>query len=350
MSLGWRELIRTPSRFVPVTVAMTLLVVLLVVLGGFLDGLQLSATGSYRAQDGDELAFNASSGLQISRSVVTQDQRNAIDAAATGRLSQISTTAGPVDGSLDDLADVVLYGYELATDVLPPPPGDGAVVDTALAERFPIEVGDTLSIGPSSEPVTVTALVDDISQGSPTIWLSIDRWEPIARAASPTRTPPPGASQAVVVQGAATAIPDGVVVATVDEVIGALDVVQQQTSTFQGIIAVTFVVALLVVALFFALITLERREQHAVLKAIGASSRDLLAALSLQAVLISAVALVAGTALAVGLAALLPPELPVRLVPSRIVIIAIGVVLTALVGSLLTLRRISRIDPAEAIG
>ena len=38
----------------------------------------------------------------------------------------------------------------------------------------------------------------------------------------------------------------------------ALPVVQQQSSTFEGIIGVTFVVTLMVVALFFTLITLER--------------------------------------------------------------------------------------------
>ena len=49
----------------------------------------------------------------------------------------------------------------------------------------------------------------------------------------------------------------------------------------------TFVVAGLVVALFFALLTLERVGLFGVLKAVGASSRTLAAGLALQAVLIA---------------------------------------------------------------
>lgn len=42
MRIALKELLRQPGRFVPVGVALTLLVMLLVVLGGFLDGLELS--------------------------------------------------------------------------------------------------------------------------------------------------------------------------------------------------------------------------------------------------------------------------------------------------------------------
>ncbi len=134
------------------------------------------------------------------------------------------------------------------------------------------------------------------------------------------------------------------------EAIEALPVVQQQSSTFEGIIGVTFIVTLLVVALFFALITLERVALYAVLKALGAGTKDLMAGISAQAVCVSVVALLLGFGLSLIFTNLLPAELPVRVVPSRLVQIAVGVVLTSLVGSLFSLRRVLRIDPAEAIG
>ncbi len=42
MRIALKELIRQPGRFASVGAALTLLVVLLVVLGGFLDGLELT--------------------------------------------------------------------------------------------------------------------------------------------------------------------------------------------------------------------------------------------------------------------------------------------------------------------
>jgi putative ABC transport system permease protein len=106
----------------------------------------------------------------------------------------------------------------------------------------------------------------------------------------------------------------------------------------------------LVVALFFVLITLERVGLYAVLKALGARTSDLLVGISLQAVVISVVAVAVGIAASLGFVAVLPADLPVPLIPSRLGLIAVGTVATALIGSLFTLRRILSIDPAEAIG
>lgn len=366
MRIFLKELARQPARFVPVGGALTMLVVLLVVLGGFLDGLELNQTGPYRAHEGRLLVFSDDSELQVQRSRVAPDQAERLAEAdgvgEVGALNQIASAAEDPDG---EIVDVVLFGYGLPTDVLPEPPSDGAVIDQALADRNDVEVGDTLLLGATSEPVEVAEVVDDISQGSPTVWLSTENWREVIASTSPASQLPDGVQQALVIEPSGDSAvsearlgeladqlddQDGLDVATSDEVIEALPVVQQQSSTFQGIIGVTFVVTLMVVALFFTLITLERVGLYAVLKALGARTRDLLAGISTQAVCVSVVALVLGVALSVAFVSLLPAELPVRLVPGRLLQVAVGVLVSALVGSLFTLRRVLRIDPAEAIG
>lgn len=362
MSIAIKELIRQPGRFVSVGGALTLLVVLLVVLGGFLDGLELNQTGPYRAHEGRLLVFSQDSELLIQRSRVDDDQAAQLAAADgvadVGALNLVPSAAGTVDG---EILDIVLFGYDLETDVIPAPPGDGtAVIDRALADRSGIAVGDTVLIGATSEPVVVSQIVEDLSQGSPTVWLSTADWRRIVGLGNPAALPPEGVDGALVIEPAAGIEPaqlaqrlegiDGISAVTAAEAIEALPVVQQQSSTFEGIIGVTFVVTLLVVALFFALITLERVDLYAVLKALGARTGDLLAGISAQAVGVSLVALVLGFGLSLIFAGLVPDDLPIRLEPARLVQIAIGVLLTALIGSLFTLRRILRIDPAEAIG
>jgi len=102
--------------------------------------------------------------------------------------------------------------------------------------------------------------------------------------------------------------------------------------------------------LFFALLTIERLSLLGVLKAIGASSRTLAAGLTLQAVVIASGALVVGGVLTLALAAVIPDAVPLEITTSRVVTTAIGLVVTALVGSALSFRRIVRIDPASAVG
>ena len=373
MRIALRELRRRPGRFLPVGGAMTLLVVLLVVLAGFLDGLELSQTGAYRAHAGRVLVFSDGAELQLQRSRLDADHQQAI-AAVDGvgevtPLESFATTAGAsTRGAVaaggtgaDALVDVVVFGYGAATATLPAPAEDGAVVDAALLDGLEISVGDTLLVGPQSTAVRIAAVVDDLSQGAPTIWVAPPRWRELAGEAAPAAVPTAGAAQAVVVTPAEGVTPvelaarisrsvDGVDAATSQEVIEGLPVVQQQSATFQGIIGVTFVVTLLVVALFFVLLTLERTNLYAVLKAIGGRSTDLVTGVVAQAVVVTLGAVVLGIAASVAFVWLLPADLPLRLLPSRLVQVTAGTLATAAVGSLFTLRRILRIDPADAIG
>ena len=59
MRLAWRELIRRPTRFLTVGVALTLIVLLLLVLGGILDALVQSSTGLLKAQSAPLIVYGA---------------------------------------------------------------------------------------------------------------------------------------------------------------------------------------------------------------------------------------------------------------------------------------------------
>jgi putative ABC transport system permease protein len=188
-----------------------------------------------------------------------------------------------------------------------------------------------------------------------------ETWNGVVRENVPTATLAPGASQAVLVtpeQGVdpvalVAAIDDQVPAVTAltkqDAILG-LPGVKDQRSVFTAIIWVTFVVAGLVVALFFALLTLERVPLFGMLKAIGASSRTLAAGLSLQAVLIAIGAFVIGGLITLGFAAVIPSAIPLDLEVRRAVFTVLGLVVTALIGSAISFRRVVRIDPATAVG
>ena len=138
---------------------------------------------------------------------------------------------------------------------------------------------------------------------------------------------------------------------TVDGAVDAVPGVAQQRSTFTQIIGVTAVVALVVVALFFVLIVVERTALYGVLKAFGARRGALLGGVVLQAWWSSLVAGAVGTALAVVLDAALPAgSLPFQLSAGRVAAVVALVVAASVLGCLTSLRRVLRIDPASAIG
>jgi putative ABC transport system permease protein len=171
----------------------------------------------------------------------------------------------------------------------------------------------------------------------------------------------PGVFQVLVVQtdGDSTAVARRIDAATGgatetvgrSEAVDAIGGVRQQRSVFNQIIGVTLVIAVVVVALFFALLTVERVGLYGMLKAIGTRSRTLFGGVVLQAVIVSVIAALVGGLLALLFDALVPPgALPYELLPRRLVVSSIALVLASIVGSAFSLRRVLRVDPASAIG
>jgi putative ABC transport system permease protein len=204
-------------------------------------------------------------------------------------------------------------------------------------------------------------LDDSRYSGQGTLWGSLDTWRTVLAANRPGERVGEGVVQALVVSDAtpvAQATADAIDRATggatstltIAQAIDALPGVSQQQSVFNQIIGVTVVIGLIVVALFFALITVERTALYGVLKAIGASSRTLFAGVLLQAFVVTIIASAVGVAAALALDAAIPPgSIPFLATPTRLLTSVAYLLVAALVGCAFSLRRVLKVDPASAI-
>lgn len=364
MRLALRELRRRTRRFLPTTAALALLVVLLLMLGGLLDGLYLGSTGSFRAQQSDLVVFDAAARNSTLRSRIDAPTRATIESVegvdATYGFG-VALVGARVPGQ-DAISDTAVIGYEGKVNGVPRPPRPGrAWADRTLASKG-ADVGDTLKVGPTRIPLRIVGFVDDtnfLQQSG--LWVEPGTWREILAASRPGAAVGDDVFQTMWVQVSAGADVDAVADAidaatgttetlTRDEAVLALPGIREQNSVFTQIIAVTFFVAGLVVALFFALLTLERTPLLGVLKAIGASSSQLIASLLTQTIVVTVVAYVVGGLMALLLAIVIPAEVPLTLTRSRALFVGAGVLVAALVGGAISLRRIARIDPSSAIG
>lgn len=366
MRLALRELVRQPGRFVTATAILTLIAVLLMFLGGLLDGLLRSATGAVRAQSGDVIVFSDTSQSSFLRSRIEPDTRAAIETAdgvdAVGGLGVVLVGARVPGNDPRDLADVALWGYELAPAGVPAPPAPGEAYADDVLRSDGVEIGDELLLGPARTPVTVVGWVTDTAyNGQGGLWTDLATWRAVLLANRPGAGLADGVVQALVVQGSGTAtdtaaavggaVTDGVTALTIDEAIEAIPGVTEQRTTFNQILGVTVVIALVVIALFFALLTVERTGLYGVLKAIGARSGTIFAGLVVQAVAVIAVASVIAGLAVVALDAAIPAgSIPLSVSASRIVSSIVSLLVAAIVGCAFSLRRVLRIDPASALG
>jgi putative ABC transport system permease protein len=276
-----------------------------------------------------------------------------------------------------------------------PQPGE-ALVDTTLRGQQGIEEGATLLIGPFRVPVTIVGFTSNtdlwllggvvVDKGT---WLEAfgqsssgtEPAEATAEDATSSTTAPAGssgtapssgtgqegstpatrASQALFVslEHGADA---GQVAQAIDQATdgetetltrrGAVDAmpgVREQAVIFGYIRLVTLAVALVVVGLFLSFLTLERTPLYAVLKAVGASSRQLFFGVIGQAMMMTALAVVLALVLTWGLNKV-PLGLPTELRMERVVETMMALGMTSVLGSIVSLRRVVAIDPASAIG
>jgi len=368
MRIAWLELRRRPSRFVTATAILALLATLLMLLGGLLDGLLSGSTSAVAAQRGDLLVFSSTAEKSFVRSRITPTQRTTVaqvpGVAEVGGIGVAQLAARVPGNGPRDLADVALFGYELAPKAVPPPPGPGEAYADSSLERKGVRDGVTIEVGPARTPIRIVGTVRDLSYSDQgTLWASADTWRTTINANLPEAGVGPGVFQALVVRVDPGADPTSVAARidrgtagateslTVRAAVNAIPGVSQQRATFNQIIGVTVVIAVVVVALFFALLTVERTVLYGVLKALGATSGTLFGGVVLQGVVVTAIASAVGAGIALLLDVVIPPgSIPYTLLPGRVLTSALFLLVAAVFGCVFSLRRVLRIDPASAIG
>jgi putative ABC transport system permease protein len=372
MRLALRELVRRPGRFVTATVILTLIAVLLMFLGGLLDGLIRLSTGAVRAQQADVIVYSESSRSSFLRSRIEPEDRAAIEEAEgvgeVGGLGVVLLGARVPGNGPRDLANVAVWGYELPPEGVPEPPATGEAYADDLLRADGVEVGDELLIGPARTPITVAGWVTDTAyNGQGGLWADLETWRNVLAENRPDAVLADGVVQALVVRGSdespdpggAADLADTIDAATegrafaltVDEAVAEIPGVDEQQTTFNQILGVTVVIALVVISLFFALLTVERTALYGVLKAIGARSRTIFAGLVVQAAVVTLVASTVAGVLVVVLDLVIPPgSIPLYVSAGRIVLSIVLLLVAAVAGSAFSLRRVLRVDPASALG
>lgn len=353
------------------TLTLAVLASLLLFLSGLLDGLYLGSTGAIRAQRADVFVYSDTSRESFLRSRVTPATRDAVrqveGVEGVGGVG-LALVGAAVPGS-DELADAAVVGYELPPRGVPEPPAPGEAWADDRLKADGVNVGDVLALGTAGVPVKVIGFVSDTNyllQGA--LWVELGTWREVQNANRPDARVSADIVQVLVVTGdgsvsadelasridAATAALGSGTGATTSltkaEAELSLPGTREQNATFNQILAVTFAVVVLIVALYFALLTLERVPLYGMLKAVGASTLQLFAGVLAQAVVVATAAFALGTVVVGAGAAAAPAELPLTVEQGRVVSTYLVLVVCAVLGSLASLRRVVRIDPAQAIG
>ncbi|QES09191.1 ABC transporter permease [Streptomyces venezuelae] len=356
MFVAWRDLRFAKGRFALMGTVIVLITLLVGLLSGLTAGLARENVSAITGLPADRLAFAAPpSGQSVSftNSTVTEDQwrrwsqRPGVASAAPLGIRTLNGAAG------DRTAAVSAFGTEPASGLAPVAPATGkAVLSESAAEELGVAPGDAVRLGPLE--LTVAAVAGDASYShTPVVWTSLDDWRRLGHSG----TTAPEQATVIALRGgegtdwAAGDAAVGTEARTVDDALTAIGSYQAENGSLQLMRGFLFAISALVIGAFFTVWTIQRSGDVAVLKALGASTPYLLKDALGQAVLMLTAGTLLGTALAVGIGALVSGgNVPFVLEPLTVLGPAAVIVVLGVLGAALSIRRITAVDPLTALG
>ncbi|MEV8623932.1 ABC transporter permease [Streptomyces sp. NPDC051079] len=375
MFLALLELKAARGRFLLMGSVVVLVAALVGIVSGFTTGLGDDTVSALRRLPATHIAFAAGSASdQFARGLIDAPTADgwrkdpAVESAEATPLG-VSITRGTTSRGTE--VDLAAFGVEPGafTD---PGADDGTPLDAAtplgvvvsrqLADEG-VRIGDTLVVDRLGIRLAVVGTTGRSSYGHvPVAYVTTDTWRrirftvpgakalpadlPLQYSAMALRLPEDADSTTL----AAADRRHGTTTVPLEKAFAAAPGYEGERLTMTSIQTFLFLIAPLVVGAFFAVWTVQRTPELALLRAMGASRRRLLGHTLAQAAVVVAAGTAAGAALASTVGLLVGGQVPFSLPASTLATTMAAVALVGLAGSALTLRRVTTVDPMTMLG
>lgn len=348
MFLALRELRFAKGRFALIATVVALITVLVVLLSGLTAGLAQGSTSAITSLSTDGVAFSRPTpGETVSyeQSDLSPDtaakasRQPGVTAASLLRLTTSRVAIG------DDPHMATLFSIDPGAYGAPAALHAGSVVvSSQLASSARLGVGDPVTVAGRS--LSVAAVCGQCSFNHlPVVW--------VAAADLPQQ---PGTSSVMLLktdhrfEHAAFDRALGVQTTSKDASLSAIGSYTAEHGSLTMIQGMLIAISALVIGAFFTVWTMARTADLAVLKAIGARTRDLLVDALAQALIVLVVGGGAGALVAAGVGLLARQNLPFVVDASTTMLPLALLVCVGLLGAAVALRRVTSVDPITALG
>lgn len=368
MFLAIREMKHAKTRYLLISLIMVLIAFLVLFVTGLAQGLSYANASSIQNMKADYLILQQDADHRLNRSMITEDTWKQIQQASSDQqgvelnpLSVKMTSIAKVDDTKK--MDATFFGID-PEGALAPVIKEGrlmaagadheAVADKTFADKG-LKLGDMIEDQASGQQYELVGFTEGQSYShTPVILMSFKGLE--ATEAGRPATVGSAAYNAVALSGSKTIADQitskvqGIEIVNKDTALKGIPGYQEEQGSLLMMIAFLFIIAAFVLAVFFYVITIQKMNQFGVLKAIGAKNSYLARSLVLQVLTLSLVCLAISILLTYGVAMVLPDSMPFQLNTSVVAGCAVLFIVVSLLGSLLSLFRVVKVDAIEAIG
>lgn len=381
MFLAIAEIRRNRSRFILITSIIALITTLLLFVSALAEGLGSGNVEGIKKLDANLLVFQEKSKLSIAQSALPWERvrqvRRVDGVAAVGAVGFAGATI-PAEASLTGRAiDIALVGVQPGLPGEPPAfsgrqfqggRDNGAIIDQKTQQRTGLRAGDRLVISSVQDArdelheLTVVGVTDDRQFSlRPTVFVPLLTWDRVRPGTRANlderevivsflavRTAPEVAATEVASRLSAEV--RDVEVADLKTTYEATPGYREQQSTLSTQQGFTWFIGVLVIGVFFQIVTLQKVGQVGVLKAMGASNGLIVITALAQMLLVTAAGVAIGAIGALLLSKGVPATLPLSWPLETVALTILSLVVMGPLGGLLSIRILLRVEPLTALG
>lgn len=220
--------------------------------------------------------------------------------------------------------------------------------EVAVDKAFKVQgykLGDKISLNGSKKKYTIVGFLNNAKINiAPIVYGSMDTWKTLRPMA------PNVVASGIFSQSKINYKKNGLKTYTVQEYINKLPGYTAQNMTFELMIGFLFIISLIIIAVFLYILTIQKMPNYAVLRAQGIPSKTLIAATVGQSIILTFVGSILALLAMLATTAVMPATVPIDFAPWIMVAGVGGMLLTGIIGGLIPIPSILKVDPAKAIG
>lgn len=370
MFLAIKEMKHSKTRFAMIGAIIMLIAWLVFILSGLGNGLSTLAAATMKNIDGDLFIYEEGSEAAMMKTKVAGtiaddvEGRYGVDNAAKFGQSTIIVQNEVVSDSKEK-NDVTFAGIEpgkfIEPEVIEGEQMDadkpfGVVIDDSLRDKG-YELGDTIVVTSSDLKLEVVGITKgETFNHLPTVFGNLETWQSYAFAAPGSDNGLEKPVTMIALQGDSidgeqiNQNYEGVETFTKSEAVMGMPGYKEESATIYMMLAFLFVISAVIIAVFFYVFILQKTQQFGVMKAIGASDRFIKKSIISQVFVLSLVSIIAGIGLTYLTALVFPEGMPFSLDFQMVLIYAVVLLIVSVLGSVISARQVTKIDPLTAIG
>ncbi len=363
MFVAFKEIRRSLGRFSLLTSAVALLVLLLLFFQAVAGTLTKGLTGGLESISADVLVYDEQArrnpATSILEGTVHAQVAAAAEVVATSPIG-LSVFAATTDGAK---IDVQLVGGDVSGPSLPAEVAEGRLPQARGEALFsgssfddPLKIGQLVTV--EGVQLEVVGTADDAAFNVlPTLYVPFEDYVAASQEragatieVSPSLIGVTVASDAdpELVARSLTASISGIEALDRSAAVEALPGVSSITQSFSILYLLLYLVVAIVTGVFFLILTVQKENALVLLRAVGASSRDLIGSVLIQALVVVGLGTLIGSAVTAALLALTRDAFGAALSPAGTATTIGVIVVLGLLASVGAVRRVLAIDPVNA--